>query len=102
MVMKKTLKDYLDMFSWSQADLAREAQVSTHCVRRALRGEPIARRNASAIADALTARLQSQGVKGTIGVQSIHGLKLADVQRPASTSKKKQPTDSPGGQEGQP
>lgn len=87
--MKKKLVDYLDMFSWSQADLSREAGISAHCVRRALQGEPIARRNAAKIADALTARLQSQGGKGYIGVQGIAGLQVAELQR----RKKKQQSD---------
>jgi hypothetical protein len=83
MAMKK-LADYLDMFSWSQADLAREAGVSPHCVRRALTGETISRRNAAKIAEALTWRLQEQGGKGTIGVQSIAGLQVAGLQRKKS------------------
>jgi hypothetical protein len=92
MAATKKLSDYLDMFSWSQADLARAAYVSPHCVRRALRGDPISRRNAAKIADALTDKLQSRGVEGHIGVQSIQGLKVADLQY----KKRKQQTGPPG------
>jgi hypothetical protein len=88
--MLKKLADYLDMFSWSQADLARAADVSPHCVRRALQGETIARRNAAKIAAALTARLNGQGGNGHIGVQSIQGLQVADLHH---KKKKKLPTD---------
>lgn len=87
--MLKKLADYLDMFSWSQADLARAADVSPHCVRRALRGEPIARRNAAKIAEALTGQLNGQGGGGHIGVQSIKGLQVADLHH---KHKKKPPT----------
>jgi hypothetical protein len=89
--MLKKLADYLDMFSWSQADLARAADVSPHCVRRALRGEPIARRNAAKIAAALTGQLNGQGGRGHIGVQSIQGLQVADLHH---KKKKKQLRDA--------
>jgi DNA-binding XRE family transcriptional regulator len=77
-MVKKKLADYLDMFSWSQADLARAADVSPHCIRRALRGEPIARRNAAKIAAALTERLNGQGIvqgfvqKWAISLGGVH------------------------------
>jgi hypothetical protein len=32
------LSEYLDRYSWSQADLAREADISVACVARALDG----------------------------------------------------------------
>jgi DNA-binding XRE family transcriptional regulator len=89
-MVKKKLADYLDMFSWSQADLARAADVSPHCIRRALRGEPIARRNAAKIAAALTERLNGQGGNGHIGVQSIQGLQVADLHH---KKKKEQSSD---------
>jgi Bacterial regulatory proteins, lacI family len=76
-----TLADYLDMFSWGQADLARAADVSAHTVSRALKGEKIARRNAQKIAEALSLQLEAQGGKGHIGLASIKGLKVADLQR---------------------
>ncbi len=75
------LADYLDMFSWSQADLARAADVSTHCVSRAINGKPIARRNAQKILEALTQQFQAQGGKAHIGMGSIKGLQIADLQR---------------------
>ena len=81
------LADYLNMFSWSQADLARVADVSTHCVSRAINGKPIARRNAQKILEALTWKFQDQGGKGHIGMGSIKGLQIADLQRKATKSR---------------
>ena len=75
------LADYLNMFSWGQADLAREAEVSTHTVSRALNGEKIARRNAQKIVEALDRKFQGQGAKGHIAMGSIKGLKIAELQR---------------------
>lgn len=78
--MPFTLADYLHRFSWSQADLAREAGVSEHCVRRALAGERIARRNGQKIIDALDRKFQLQEPRsGHITISSIHGLQLADI-----------------------
>lgn len=74
------LADYLDMFSWSQADLAREADVSTHCVSRAINGKTIARRNAQKILEALNRQFQAQGGKAFIGMGSIKGLQIAALQ----------------------
>lgn len=78
------LADYLDMFLWSQADLAREADISTHCVSRAINGKRIARRNAQKILEALNRQFQAQGGKAFIGMASIKGLQIADLQRKTS------------------
>lgn len=83
-----TLADYLDMFSWGQADLARAADISPHTVSRALTGEKIARRNAQKIAEALTFELQAQGGQGQIRISGIKGLKVADLQRKQKPRKK--------------
>lgn len=53
-------------------------------------GATIARRNAAKIAAALTARLNGQGGKGHIAVQSIQGLRVADLHH---KRKKKLPRD---------
>ncbi len=81
------LADYLNMFSWSQADLARAAEVSTHCVSRAINGKPIARRNAQKILEALNRQFQAQGAKAYIGMGSIKGLQIADLQRKGTKSR---------------
>jgi hypothetical protein len=57
------------------------AGVSEHCVRRALKGETIARRNAEKIIAALDRRFQQQGAKGHIAMGSIKGLKIAELLR---------------------
>ncbi len=74
-----TLADYLHAFTWSQAELARQADISEHCVRRALAGERISRRNAEKIITALDRRFQAQGAKAHITIGSIQGLALADL-----------------------
>lgn len=79
--MHMKLADYLDKFSWSQADLAREARISAHCVRRALAGEKIARRNVQKIVEALDRKFQTQEPKAHITMGSMKGLQIADLQR---------------------
>jgi ribosome-binding protein aMBF1 (putative translation factor) len=79
--MPLTLAQYLDRFSWSQRELARQAKVSPHCIRRALAGETIARRNADKIVEALDLKFQKQGAKAHITLGSIHGLKIASLTR---------------------
>lgn len=82
------LADYLNAFSWSQADLAREADISTQTVARALKGHVIARRNANAIVTAINRRWQLGGGKGHISLASIRGLKVAELQRSGSKKPK--------------
>ena len=79
--MQMTLAEYLDKFSWSQAELSRQAGVSVHCVQRALAGEKIARRNAEKIVVALDRKFQQQGPRGHIVMGSIKGLQIAELQR---------------------
>lgn len=73
------LADYLNMFAWSQADLAREAGVSTHCVSRAINGKRIARRNAAKMLEALNRRFAEQGGNAYITMASIKGLQIAEL-----------------------
>jgi hypothetical protein len=87
------LADYLDMFTWSQADLAREAEVSTHCVSRAINGKRIARRNAQKIIDALNRKFAAQGAKAYIGMGSIKGLQIAELQRKKPGSRRETPPE---------
>lgn len=75
------LSDYLDRFSWSQAQLAREAGVSPQCVARALRGETITRRNAEAIIAAIQRKYREQGLKGAITTASVKGLHISELRR---------------------
>ena len=75
------LADYLNTFGWSQVDLAREAEISTQTVARALSGKTISRRNAARIATALNKKWQDQGSKGNITLASIRGLQIAALQR---------------------
>ena len=49
----KRLAEFLNENAWSQADLAREAGISTGSISRALKGDIITRRSANAIVSAL-------------------------------------------------
>jgi hypothetical protein len=53
-------------------------------VRRALKGEKIARRNAEKIIAALDWKFQDSGAKGHIVMGSIKGLQIAELQRKKS------------------
>ncbi len=75
------LADYLNTFAWSQADLARAAGVSPHCVARALTGKRISRRNAAKIVAALDEQWQKQATKGHITMASIRGMQIAPLHR---------------------
>lgn len=80
------LSDYLDRFSWSQAQLARAAGVSPQSVARALKGETITRRNAEAIIEALQRKFKAQGLKGAVTMASIKGLHISNLRRKRSVS----------------
>jgi Helix-turn-helix len=75
------LADYLNGFSWSQADLAREADISVASVARAINGDAISRRNAQSIISALDKKLQAQGAKGHVTLGSVRGLHITDLKR---------------------
>ena len=90
--MQMKLAEYLDRFSWSQAELSRQANVSPQCVRRALAGEKIARRNAEKIVAALDRKFQTQGAKAHITMGSIKGLQIRDLRH-------KQPAQKASGNE---
>jgi transcriptional regulator with XRE-family HTH domain len=77
------LIDYLNQLSWSQADLARHAGVSTSSVHRALRGEKLSRRVAAAIQESIAEATKRSNDKPTIS-----GLRVVPVKRrrPAAAS----------------
>jgi hypothetical protein len=70
------LSDYMDDLSWSQNELARRARISNSSVGRALRHEPISRRNANAILGALSSEL-----KKPVRMTEVEGLKVAAIRR---------------------
>lgn len=70
------LTDYLDRYSWSQSDLAREAGISVQSVKRALDGESITRRNANAIVTAIDLQWAKQGGNGHVVLTSQRGKYL--------------------------
>ena len=70
------LAEYLDKLSWSQADLAREAGISVSSVARALKGDPISRRNANAIVKAL-----GTGTHHAVTLAEVKGLHITELKR---------------------
>lgn len=77
----KRLIDYLNAYSWSQAELARRAEIAPSTVARALAGNAIARRNADKIVAALDAKHLEQGARGHIVLASVRGLHITEVRR---------------------
>jgi transcriptional regulator with XRE-family HTH domain len=77
------LADYLNNYGWSQADLAREADISPQTVARALAGETLSRRNAAKIVEALDRKWQTHA-KGHLTLASIRGLKVTELTRKTS------------------
>lgn len=78
------LADYLNNYGWSQADLAREADISPQTVARALAGETLSRRNAAKIVEALDRKWETHA-KGHLTLASIRGLKVAELTRKTSS-----------------
>jgi transcriptional regulator with XRE-family HTH domain len=70
------LGDLLNKLAWSQADLARNAGISSTTVRRVLLGQPISRRNAQAICDALGVALRLP-----LETTDINEMHISDYQR---------------------
>lgn len=75
------LIDYLNQYSWSKADLARNAEISIGSVTSALDGQPIARSSAKRIVDALQLEHERLKRPGVITLASVRGLKITDVKR---------------------
>ena len=77
------LAEYLDKLSWSQADLAREANISVSSVARALKGQPVSRRNANAMITAL-----GKGTHHQVTLSEVKGLHIAELRRKKSRAAK--------------
>lgn len=70
------LADYLDIFSWSQKDLAKHAHVSPASVSRALHGDKVSRRIANAMAATISKELGQ-----TVRVPDLDGLAVMSLRR---------------------
>ncbi len=79
--MRFTLDEYLNQFSWSQAQCAREADVSVSVVGRVLKGDTISRRNAEKLIRAIDAKLKAQGVRERVTLDSLEGLHISQLRR---------------------
>ena len=78
------LVDYLDTLNWTQTRLAKEADISTSTVKRALSSQNISRDNANAICIAL-----SRGLKRSIDISDV--TELQAHQRPVLRGPKSKP-----------
>jgi transcriptional regulator with XRE-family HTH domain len=67
-----TLDEYRRQLGWSIAELARQSRLDTNTVRRALSGESISGRTATALASAI-----SEGLGQTIHYTQIKGLNVS-------------------------
>lgn len=81
------LGDLLNKFGWSQADLARHAQVSTTTIRRVFLQESISRRNAQKIVEACSEKLHIE-----LSIPDINELHISDYQRPNRQKKPRPPS----------
>jgi len=79
--MRFTLDEYLNQFSWSQAQCAREADVSVSVVGRGLKGDTISSRNAEKLIRAIDAKLKAQGVRERVTLDSLEGLHISQLRR---------------------
>lgn len=79
--MRFKLDEYLNQFAWSQAQCAREADISVSVIGRVLRGETISRRNAEKLVKAIDAKLKAQGVRERITLDSLEGLHISTLTR---------------------
>ena len=66
-----TLREYRELLTWSQADLARNAGLNNQTVSKAEAGELIAAKSARAICETLSRVLQR-----TITTRDIEGLNV--------------------------
>jgi ribosome-binding protein aMBF1 (putative translation factor) len=65
------LEDYRQHLGWSQADLARKAELDDNTVRKAERGEEVTGRTARALTRAL-----SEALGYAVTIQQIEGLRV--------------------------
>jgi transcriptional regulator with XRE-family HTH domain len=66
-----TLEDFRKECGWSQSELARQAGIDFNTLKRAINGESISGRTATAIAEAL-----SKGLGRKVRFQEISGLNV--------------------------
>lgn len=79
--MRLTLEQYLNQLGWSQAQCAREADVSVTVVARVLNHERINRKSAERLVNALNQKLHEQGSREYITLESIDGLVISNLRR---------------------
>lgn len=72
-----TIEEYRVLFGWSKNRLAREAQIDTNTLKRAIDGGPIYQATASKIAQAINQELQRRG-KPPIKHSDLEGVTFAD------------------------
>ena len=68
-----TIDEYRIKLGWSQAELARRANIDINTLKRAINGEPVFKHTAGAIATAL-----SHGLGQDISYRDLEGVKVKD------------------------
>jgi transcriptional regulator with XRE-family HTH domain len=68
-----TIEDYRIQLGWSQAELARKADIDVSTLKRAINGQQIYKHTAGAIAAAL-----SQGLGHQITYKDLDGINVRD------------------------
>jgi transcriptional regulator with XRE-family HTH domain len=68
-----TIEDYRIQLGWSQAELARKADIDINTLKRAINGQQVYKHTAGAIATAL-----SQGLGRQITYKDLDGINLRD------------------------
>jgi transcriptional regulator with XRE-family HTH domain len=68
-----TIEDYRIRLGWSQAELARRANIDVNTLKRAISGQPVFKHTAGAIATAL-----SQGIGHEITYKDLDGVNVID------------------------
>jgi len=81
------LGDLLNKLGWAQADLARNANISTTTVRRVFLQQSISRRNAQKIVESLSTALRIP-----LETTDINELHISDFQRTARQKIPRPPT----------
>jgi transcriptional regulator with XRE-family HTH domain len=66
-----TIRQYLDQLKWTQADLARVAELDSATVKRAIRGLPVQPRTLRAIARAI-----SKGLGEKVTPRHLTGVRI--------------------------
>jgi hypothetical protein len=86
----------MDSFAWSQAQLAREADVSTSVVARVLKNESISRRNAEKILAAINRKYKAMGGRDPVALSDFPDIHITSLHKARSRSRIRPVENQPG------